>query len=297
MRAVNEGDVGITTLVRLADRGLGQIRTSGARIVLGAEVTLAHILRERDLGFLHPVVRSIGGPAVRTMGTVGGNLFAYSPFGDLTAALLTLDAVVSVQSGYGAREMALEEFLATRDRSSGTLVLGVSFERLAAPDAFRYRKVSRVKPKGASVMSIAAHLPSMGGRVSNARIAYGAMAPTAIRAKAAERALEGRTLDEASVAAAVAAAAEGTSPATDAIASAWYRREVVGVHLRRLLLGTRGLKEQEWPRPHSNSCTTGARSRCSSTAARTFFLRCATSSEINLRNSAAGRAAAAPARC
>ncbi|MGA9850967.1 MAG: xanthine dehydrogenase family protein subunit M, partial [Roseiarcus sp.] len=43
--------------------------------------------------------------------------------------------------------------------------------------------------------------------------------------------------DEAGVAAAVAAAAEGTSPATDAIASAWYRREVVGVHLRRLLLG------------------------------------------------------------
>src|SRR5208282_1186437 len=73
MRALNGGDVGITTLVRLADRGLGQIRTSGARIVLGAETTLAQILRERDLGFLHPVVRSIGGPAVRTMGTVGGS--------------------------------------------------------------------------------------------------------------------------------------------------------------------------------------------------------------------------------
>ena len=79
--------------------------------------------------------------------------------------------------------------------------------------------------------------PTWAGASSNARIAYGAMAATAIRAKAAERALEGRTLDEAGVAAAVAAAAEGTSPATDAIASAWYRREVVGVHLRRLLLG------------------------------------------------------------
>ena len=237
MRALNEGDVGITTLVRLGDRATGQIRTSGSRIVLGAEATLARILRERDLDFLHRVARSIGGPAVRTMGTVGGNLFAPAPFGDLAAALLALDAVVSVQSGYGVREIALEEFLATRDRSSGNLVLGLSFERPAGPDAFRYRKVSRVKPKGASIVSIAAHLPNMGGRVSNARIAYGAMAPTAIRAKAAERALEGRTLDEAGVAAAVAAAAEGTSPMTDAIASAWYRREVVGVHLRRLLLG------------------------------------------------------------
>jgi CO/xanthine dehydrogenase FAD-binding subunit len=237
MRALNEGDVGITTLVRLADGVLAQIRINGARVSLGAEVTLIAILRERELSYLHPVVRSIGGPAVRTMGTVGGNLFAASPFGDLTAALLALDAMVSVQSGYGARDMTLEEFLAGRDRAAGTLALGVSFERPASPDAFRYRKIARVKPKGASVVSIAAHVPNMGGRVSNVRIAYGGMAATAIRAKAAERALEGRALDEAGVASAVAAAAEGTSPTTDAIASAWYRREVVGVHLRRLLLG------------------------------------------------------------
>jgi xanthine dehydrogenase small subunit len=240
MRSLNEGDVGITTLVRLADRALGQVRTSGSRVTLGAEVTLAQIYRDRELAFLHPVVRTIGGPAVRTAATVGGNLFAYSPFGDFSVALLALDAVVSVQSGYGSRDMALEEFLASRDRSPGALVLGVAFERPASPDAFRYRKVSRVKPKGASVLSIAAHLPNMGGRVSNVRVAYGAMAPTAIRMKAVERALEGRTLDEAGVAPAISAAAEGTTPATDAIASAWYRREVVGVHLRRLLLGQEG---------------------------------------------------------
>ena len=53
----------------------------------------------------------------------------------------------------------------------------------------------------------------------------------------AERALEGRALDAASIAAAVAAATEGTSPTDDSLASAWYRREVVGVHLRRLLAG------------------------------------------------------------
>ena len=41
----------------------------------------------------------------------------------------------------------------------------------------------------------------------------------------------------ASVTAAGAAATEGTSPANDSFASAWYRREVIGVHLRRLLTG------------------------------------------------------------
>ena len=112
----------------------------------------------------------------------------------------------------------------------------MTLNRPAGPGAFRFRKVSRVRPKGISVLSIAAHLPLSGGRVAGARVAYGAMAPTPIRAKAVERALEGRTLDAAGIASALAVAAEGTNPATDAIASAWYRREVVAVHLRRLLL-------------------------------------------------------------
>ena len=240
MRALNEGDVSIGTIVRLDDRSLTQVRASGARITIGAGVTLSQILRDRELSFLHGPARVIGGPAVRTTATVGGNLFAPAPYGDLAVALLALDATVSVMSGYSARDVALEEFLASRDRAPGALVLSVTWDRPSAPETFRFRKVARVKPKGVSVLSIAASLPAVGGRVSNPRIAYGAMAPTAIRAKAAERALDGRTLDESGVAAAVAAAAEGTSPATDAIASAWYRREVVGVHLRRLLLGQGG---------------------------------------------------------
>jgi CO/xanthine dehydrogenase FAD-binding subunit len=63
------------------------------------------------------------------------------------------------------------------------------------------------------------------------------MGPVPLRARAVERALEGRALDEAGIAAAVAAAADGISPASDAIASDWYRREILPVHLRRLLLG------------------------------------------------------------
>ena len=98
-------------------------------------------------------------------------------------------------------------------------------------------KVTRVHPKGISVLSIAAQLPLASGRVTGARIAYGAMGPTPLRAKAAERALEGRSLDAAGIAPALAVAADGTSPADDAIASAWWRREILPVHLRRLLLG------------------------------------------------------------
>ena len=162
MRAINEGDTTIATLVRATDPGYRQIRNEGARIVIGAGVRMVDILASRDLAFLHPVARVIGGPAVRAMATVGGNLFAPSPYGDFTVALLALDATVMVQGAYGgAQQTPLEQFLAGRDRAgSGGLVTAVSVPRPASPDAFRFRKVARVKPKGVSVLSIAAHLPA-----------------------------------------------------------------------------------------------------------------------------------------
>jgi CO/xanthine dehydrogenase FAD-binding subunit len=237
MRALNEGDVSISTIVRATDHVLTRLDVTGSRITIGAGITFARVLAERELSFLHPVAASIGGPAVRNMGTVGGNLFAPAPFGDFTVALLALDATVALQGGYGAREMAIEEFLAGRARMQGGLVLSVSFQRPSSAEAFRYRKIARIRPKGAAVMTFAAVVPTSGGRVLGARIALGAMAATAVRAKGAERALEGRPLDAASIAAAASAATEGTSPIDDSLASAWYRREVAGVHLRRLLAG------------------------------------------------------------
>ncbi|MBR0796350.1 FAD binding domain-containing protein [Bradyrhizobium jicamae] len=237
MRALNEGDISISTIVRASDHAMTRIEATGARITLGAGVTYARILAERDLAFLHSPARSIGGPAVRNMGTVGGNLFAPNPYGDFTVAMLALDAVVSVQGGLGSREVPIEEFLQSRDRQTGTLVLAISFAKPGSPDAFHYRKIARIKPKGGAVITLAAHLPMNGSRIVGARVALGSMAPTPIRARAAERALEGRSLDASTINAAAAVAVEGTTPGDNALASAWYRREIVGVHLKRLLSG------------------------------------------------------------
>ena len=235
MRAVNEADPNVQTIVRSTDPVLLHIGVSSGRIELGAGVTMAAILAERELSFLHPVARAVGGPAVREAATVGGNLFAHSPYGDFAAALLALDATVALAGGFGQREQPLEEFLSHRERRQAVVAL-VAFKR-PLPDSFRFSKVTRVHPKGISVLSISAQVPSASGRVTGARIAYGAMAPMPVRAKAAERALEGRSLDAAGIAPALAVAADGTSPADDAIASAWWRREILPVHLRRLLLG------------------------------------------------------------
>lgn len=73
------------------------------------------------------------------------------------------------------------------------------------------------------------------GRMRGVRVAFGAMGPAPMRGAGAERALEGQALDAATLARTAAQAAEGLDPPTDALATAWYRREVAGVHLKRLL--------------------------------------------------------------
>jgi CO/xanthine dehydrogenase FAD-binding subunit len=234
MRAANAGDQSFDTIVRTRDAAMRAIRSEGETVALGAGATMAEIAVQRDTAFLAPVARAIGGPAVRTMATVGGNLFAAHPYGDFTVALLALGASVAV-AGTGARAIPIDDFLRDRDRHAGTLVASVAVPRPREPGAFRFAKVSRVKPKGVAVLSIAAHLPGVGGRLRGVRVAYGGMGPRPLRAAAVERAIEGQALDAATIEAACRAAADGLDPPTDSLASGWYRREVVGVHLRRLL--------------------------------------------------------------
>jgi len=237
VRKMNEGKLGASTLVRATDRAFTEIRPSGSRISLGGGVTMSQIIATRELGFLHPVAKAVGGPAIRAMATVGGNLFAPHPFGDFAVALLALEASVMVQGGYSARDTPIENFLVDRGKDNRALVAGVTFKRPESDQAFRFLKVSRNKAKGGSVLSIAAHLPARSSRLSQPRIAYGAMAQTAVRAKTAETTLNGKTLDEEGVAAALAVETNECDPLTDSFATAQYRRDVLPVYLKRLLLG------------------------------------------------------------
>ena len=92
MRAVNAGDQSFDTIIRLRDPAFRTIRTEGDGVVMGGGVTMAAVAASRDLAFLAPVARVIGGPAIRNMATVGGDLFVYGNYGDFTAALLALGA-------------------------------------------------------------------------------------------------------------------------------------------------------------------------------------------------------------
>ncbi len=232
MRQVNDAPQEVPRLVQVTDPALQNLTINAQSWSIGAGVTMAEVIAHPDLAPLHPVARSIGGPALRNMATVGGNLFAPPPYGDFTVALLALGAEVVWSDG---RTQDIDAFLRDRETLQGA-VQGLRIPKPAA-DALKYRKVSRTKPKGISVLSIAVLLDASAGSIRSARVAFGAMGPKPMRATSVETALRGVRLDASGVAAACDACARDLSPVDDAIASAWYRTQVAPVHLRRCLLG------------------------------------------------------------
>jgi xanthine dehydrogenase small subunit len=234
MNQVNNDETATTTLVDLTPLSLRTIKVANSQVTLGAMTTMADIAAHPKLKFLKPVVAAIGGPAVRNMATVGGNLHADAPYGDLSVALLALDAKVTLEMAKQRKTISLEDFFAGRARLAPYVLTAVSFA-LPAANSFFFAKVIRRKPVSASVVTVAARLPRKGKKLADPRIAFGAMAPHPIRARAAEAAINGKVLDDAVIAEAASICTKDGAPASDPYASAWYRREIAPVHLARLL--------------------------------------------------------------
>jgi CO/xanthine dehydrogenase FAD-binding subunit len=84
-------------------------------------------------------------------------------------------------------------------------------------------------------VSVALGARVAGGKLAGVRVAMGSVAPTPLRARHVEAALEGKPLDAPTIAAAVAAAAEDAKPIDDVRASAWYRGHLVRVFVEEVL--------------------------------------------------------------
>jgi probable selenate reductase FAD-binding subunit len=233
MQRVAAGDPSIEQVVSLDRAGLDGIATSGGRVRLGAMVRLQAVRDHPELAFLHAAVDVVGGPAIRNMATVGGNLFARQPYGDLGTMLLALDAEIELAAASGRATVPLERFYADHRRTS--LVLSVGFTAPAAGTT-AFLKFARRQTNTGAVVVVAAQLPrDASGNVAGARVALGGLGPVPVRAPGAERALEGAALDGPAIEAAAAAALEGIEPRDDAYASAAYRRRMIPVQVRRAL--------------------------------------------------------------
>ena len=241
---VVDGDSTVRVLIDITHSGINYIRQQGGACSIGAVATMAELEESRIIrglggGILALAAATCGSIQIRSAATVGGNIANGSPAADLVTPLLVMDAVVMVADAKGRRNLPLAEYLAVRGTKPVRHSLLVEVTVPAPPKGKRrgwsFQKLGRTA-LDISVVNVAAGLQVDGaGRVQWARIALGAVAPTAIRAGAIEENLRGRTLSAETVAEAAESVMRVVSPITDVRASADYRREMCRVLTRRAL--------------------------------------------------------------
>jgi xanthine dehydrogenase FAD-binding subunit len=221
--------------------GLRGIEERAGRVWIGALTTHAEVTRSPLLLAAAPLLReaagTVGAVQVRTRGTVGGNVANASPAGDVLTALYALDAEVELRGPAGARALPIADFVKGPRRTAlapGEILTGVTFPR-PPPELQGYEKLGLRAAQAISVVSLAVRLRLDGGVVRDAALALGSVAPTPVRAPAAEAALRGRPLDAAAVQAAARALSATATPIDDVRASAEYRRAMAGALLSRFL--------------------------------------------------------------
>jgi len=216
-------------------REMDDLEVSGDEFSIGALTCIrtletASSVREK-IPLLAEASSKLGSVQIRYRATIGGNLCNASPSADMAPALLALDAKVLIFGKSGPRVVELAKFFL----GPGATVLEDNelLTRLTIPLTRKrrgsvYYKLSTRKAMDLAFVGVAVLLEvGEDDRITKARIALGAVAPTPMRVPSAESRLEGRVPSLDAVWESAALAAESCSPISDLRASAEYRREMV----------------------------------------------------------------------
>lgn len=223
------------------------IDAAPAQVTIGALATytdlLEHPVIQQEFPLLCAAARETGAVAIQNRGTVGGNIANASPAADLPPALLVYDATLRMASVRGERTVPYDRFhtgYKKMDLAPDELIVSVSLPRGRAHWHQAYRKVGTRRAQAISKTCFAAAVElDKDGVVNQARVAFGSVAPTVVRCRAAERALQASPLDDDSIGRARAAVTSEIAPIDDIRSSAKYRRRVSANLLEQFLRGVR----------------------------------------------------------
>ena len=178
---------------------LQEVHSESDGLVIGSGTTLAAILRnERIPSLLKEAVRSIGGPAIRSRATLGGNICNASPAADTLPPLYVLGAELVLRRKNETRTVPVASFVQGPGKTmlkKGELLTEIRLPA-AEPAITFYRKVGTRSSNALSKLSIAAAADSEEDVVTDVGIAIGAVAPTVVCSPDAENLMRGRTAAE-----------------------------------------------------------------------------------------------------
>ncbi len=181
--------------------GLDEIRMlEDGTISIGAMATFAQIFRNdivnKYLTVLSEAAVSVGGPQIRNMATIGGNICNGAVSADSATTMLVYDAALKLISPSGTRIIQVKDFYAGPGKVHllpGEILTSI----LISQDSYGqtsgcYIKYSNRKAMDIAILGVSVVCRAKGGKFSDVRIALGVAAPTPIRCSEAETYAIGR---------------------------------------------------------------------------------------------------------
>ncbi len=225
--------------------GMSEIEPGNGTISIGAHLIVAKLAEfdiiRTKLPSLAKAASVLGSPLIRNRATIGGNIVTARPAADLPPPLLAMGAKVKLESAKGAREVALDDFFtgpgATVMKPDEILsrIIVTEMPPFTGND---YIKLGHRKALEIAIAAVASRITLDGpnGTIKEARIILSSVAPKAIHAVSAEKALIGEKPTEALVKKAAQLAGTDCSPITDIRGGAGYRCAMIEVLTKRTLL-------------------------------------------------------------
>ncbi|HZD69367.1 MAG TPA: xanthine dehydrogenase family protein subunit M [Actinomycetes bacterium] len=217
-------------------RGLDYVRDGGDHIAIGAVTTheVVHFdeLLRRENPLVAHAAGEVGDPQVRHRGTIGGSISHGDPASDLPTVMVALDATFVLRGPSGERTVGARDFFKSffvTDLDQQEILTEVRVPKLAGA-GWSYQKF-HTRAQDWAIVGVAALVDQGNGRPGRTAVALTNMGETPVRAHAVEEALAAGS----DPAAAAEQALDGTSPPSDALASAEYRNHLARVLTRRAI--------------------------------------------------------------
>ncbi|MBM7583737.1 CO/xanthine dehydrogenase FAD-binding subunit [Bacillus pakistanensis] len=198
---------------------------------------IRHTLLQKKADVLVEAAREVGATQMQNMGTIGGNIGTASPAGDTIPALYVLGAVIELRSMTSVRQIPIEEFFIGPGKTilkTNEMITNIMIPPQKANEIGIFQKLGPRKAQSISIVNVAISL-LMGKdrKCLGGKIAFGAVAPTIIRAKKCEALLTQQPLTDEMIQNIGKIAWKEVMPITDGRATAAYRRDMASSLLER----------------------------------------------------------------
>lgn len=221
---------------------LESVRFTDDFVEIGARTTWSEVLRAglpRGFDGLRAAAREVGSIQIQNSATIGGNICNASPAADGVAALLALDAEVTLASHAGSRRVLLADFVQGNRktaRQANEIMTSVRIPRRWQNAASSFLKLGARRYLVISIVMVAVNLiTDSDGLLREAAICVGSCSPKALRLRELEQALVGLPLGPQLRRVPASAHFAVLSPIDDVRATAAYRLEAAQTLVRRAL--------------------------------------------------------------